>query len=225
MYSKPKSDGLGGFCGDSATLRLGIVKRFSYKRFDNFFILMFLMMMKSNVHTIGIGMLSFTLVLQRSNETHKNISRPYSRIRSSLNRNVMFSFKCFKVLAVIVLTMWLLNLLLLCGDIHINLGPDSVTDNTSSSSTSSITSFEMLSKHLSIFHLNIQSIFPKIDLIRCEADAYDIFVFSESWLKPEITDEQIYIENFKPPFRNDKTGRIGGGVAIFVRDTITCKRR
>ena len=118
-----------------------------------------------------------------------------------------------------------LNLLLLCGDIQVNPGPDSVTDDTTSSSTSSITSFEMLSKHLSIFHLNIQSIFPKIDLIRCEANAYDILVFSESWLKPEITDEQIYIENFKPPFRNDRSGRIGGGVVIFVRDTITCKRQ
>ena len=152
-----------------------------------------MVMMKSNVHTIGIGMLSFTLALQRSNETYKNISRPYSRIRSSLNRNVMFSFKCFKVLTVIVLTTWLLNLLLLCGDIHVNPGPDSVTDDTTSSSNSSITSLEMFSKHLGIFDLNIQSIFPKIDLIRCEADAYDILVFPESWLKPEITDEQIYI--------------------------------
>ena len=62
-------------------------------------------------------------------------------------------------------------------------------------------------------------------MIRCEADAYDILVFSESWLWPEITDEQIYIENFKPLFRNDRNGRIGAGVAIFVRDTITCKRR
>ncbi|MCG7868140.1 MAG: endonuclease/exonuclease/phosphatase family protein [Candidatus Thiodiazotropha taylori] len=225
MYSKPKSDGLGGFCGVSATLRLGMVKRFSYKRFHYFLLLMFLMMMKSNVHTTDIGMLSFILALQRSNETYKNISRPYSRIRSSLNRNIMFSFKCFKVLTVLVLTMWLLNLLLLCGDIHVNPGPDSVNDDTTSSSTNSITSFEMLSSHLSIFHLNIQSILPKIDLIRCEADAYDILVFSESWLKPEITDGQINIENFKPPFRNDRSGRIGGGVAIFVRDTITCKRR
>ena len=155
MYSKPKADGLGGYCGVSAILRLGIVKRFSYKRFHYFLLLVFLMMMKSNDHTIGIGMLSFTLALQRSNETYKNISRPYSRIRSSLNRNVMFSFKCFEVLTVIVLTMWLLNLLLLCGDIHVNPGPDSVNDDTTSSSTSSITSFEMLSKHLSVFHLNI----------------------------------------------------------------------
>ena len=90
------------------------------------------MMMKSNVHIIGIGMLSFTLALQRNSEAHKNISRPYSRVRSSLNKNVMFSFKCFKVLTVIVLKMWLLNLLLLCGDIHVNLGPDSVTDDTTS---------------------------------------------------------------------------------------------
>ena len=77
-------------------------------------------MMKCNVHTIGIRMLSFTLALQRSNGTYKNISHPYSRIRSSLNRNVMFSFKCFKALTIIVPTMWFLNLLLLCGDIHVS---------------------------------------------------------------------------------------------------------
>ncbi|MCG8044650.1 MAG: hypothetical protein N0E48_03020, partial [Candidatus Thiodiazotropha endolucinida] len=74
-------------------------------------------------------------------------------------------------------------------------------------------------------HLNIQSIIPKIDIIRCEAQSYSILVFSESWLKPEIKDDSILIENFQPPFRTDRLDRPGGGVVIYVRDSLSCKRR
>ena len=114
--------------------------------------------------------------------------------------------------------------MLLSGDIEINPGPDSVEGSFSSCNTLSATSFEILSNHLSIFHLNIQSIVPKIDIIRSEADAYDVLVFSESWLKPNITDDTIQIENFKTPFKKDRFDRIGGGVALFGRDIIPCKR-
>ena len=93
---------------------------------------------------------------------------------------------------------WRFIFLLLCGDIDVNpgLGPDSVEDSISSCETLSATSFETLSNQLCIIPLNIQSIAPKIDIhvIRREADAYDIPVFSESWLKPNITDETIKIE-------------------------------
>ena len=41
-------------------------------------------------------------------------------------------------------------------------------------------SLGMLSNHLSIFHLNVQSLLPKIDLLRGEAEAYDNLVFSET---------------------------------------------
>ena len=83
----------------------------------------------------------------------------------------------------------------------------------------------MLSNHLSIFHLNVQSLLPKIDLLRGEAEAYDILVFSEMWLKPVIGNDTILIENFLPPFRKDRSDRIGGGVAIYVRETLACKQR
>ena len=36
---------------------------------------------------------------------------------------------------------------------------------------------------------------------------------------------QFIFENFKPHFRKDRVDRIGGGVALYVRDTIPCKRR
>ena len=106
-----------------------------------------------------------------------------------------------------------------------NPGPYSVEGCADSSSDSSISSMEMLSDHLSIFHLNIQSIVPKLDLIKCEADAYDVLVFSESWFKPEVRDENISIKIFLPPFRTDRCDRLGGGVIIYVRDTSLCKRR
>ena len=74
-------------------------------------------------------------------------------------------------------------------------------------------------------HLNIQSILPKLDLIKCESPAYDVLVFSESWLKPVTANDKLLIEAFHPPFRADRIGRPGGGVIIYVRQSLTCKRQ
>ena len=87
-------------------------------------------------------------------------------------------------------SLWLLCLLLRSGDIQPNPGPVSVT--SIDSSISSVDLIEDLSNHLSIL--------PKIDLIKCESHAYDILVFSEGWLKPDIKDDRIVIENFMPPY-------------------------
>ena len=72
--------------------------------------------------------------------------------------------------------------------------------------------------------MNIQSILPKLDLIKCESLAYDVLVFTESWLKPEIKNADLLINNFLPPFRIKRCNRPGGGVVIYVGDTLTCKR-
>ena len=69
--------------------------------------------------------------------------------------------------------LWLFNLLTLSGDIHPNPGPDSVN-------LTSEPLFDDLSNHLSILHVNIQNLYPKMDLYKCEAQSYDILVFSES---------------------------------------------
>ena len=116
-------------------------------------------------------------------------------------------------------------LILLSGDVEVNPGPDSVESSTDSSDILSSASLNSLSNHLSILHLNIQSLLPKIDLIRGEAIAHDILIFTESWLKPTINDDSIHIENFLPPFRTDRWERPGGGVIAYVRDTLSCKRR
>ena len=72
---------------------------------------------------------------------------------------------------------------------------------------------------------NYLSLVPTIDIVRSEADADDILVFSESWLNPNTSNDTIHIEIFIPPFRTDRVDRIGGGVVMYVRNCITCKPR
>jgi len=74
-------------------------------------------------------------------------------------------------------------------------------------------------------HLNIQSLLPKIDLLSVEAQPYDVLVFTETWLNQSITDAELRIPNFKLPFRCDRKDRIGGGVAIYVRESIPATTR
>ena len=73
--------------------------------------------------------------------------------------------------------------------------------------------------------MDIQSIAAKMDLIRGEADAYDVLIISECWLKPTVPNDTIHIENYLVPFRTDRPDRPGGGVVAYVRETIPCKRR
>ena len=105
-----------------------------------------------------------------------------------------------------------------------NPGPDSV-ENISLSSSSSAASLATLQNLFSIMHLNIQSLTPKIDLVRSESTAYDVMIFTESWLNPSVSNETIATENFPDPIRYDRTDRIGGGVAMYIRDNIFFKRR
>ena len=52
-----------------------------------------------------------------------------------------------------------------------------------------------------------------------------LLIFSESWLKSNITDVEIAIQNFLPLFRTDRRDRPGGGVVIYAHDTLLYKRR
>ena len=61
--------------------------------------------------------------------------------------------------------------------------------------------------------------------MRGEATSYDILIFSESWLKLSVNYHEIRIENFMPSFRTDRNDRPGGGVIVYVRDTLSCKWR
>ena len=75
-------------------------------------------------------------------------------------------------------------------------------------------------------HLNIQSFRPKLDILEVEAQPYDVLVFSETWLSPVVDSDSLLIPNFSPPpFRCDRIDRIGGGVAVYFKDTLACSLR
>lgn len=225
MPHKVKTDGLGGFSGISNTLKLGAVKQLRALHLYTVLVPVLLTLLL-DAQAYNIISLSMILSLQRANETYKFINQAHHCCKTvplHLN-NIAFTRAGILFLCLANLLLWALNLLLACGDVHPNPGPNSV-NSLDESSFSSSTTTGLLSNHLSIFHLNVQSILPKIDLVRSEADAYDIAVFSESWLKPSIPDEEVLLENFLPPFRTDRFDRPGGGVIMFVRNTIFCKRR
>ena len=171
------------------------------------------------------NLLHFGLILafQRSNEMYKTIRTNHPRTYNvaPYSKNTYFTHLLISFIFAIDLVLWTSTLILLSGDVEVNPCPDSVDSNTNSNHNISTSSLEMLSNHQFI----IQSIIPKMDIIRSEADAYDVPLFTESWLKPDISDTTVYIENFSQPFRNDRRNRLGGGVLAYVRESITYKRR
>ena len=221
---KTKSDGLGGFRGVSQTLKLGAEKRLRHRNFHFIFILL-LVTQVYDPNAYGNSCLSIIISLQYNNEAFKNIHlRNNCKKITSPNCNIQFTLICIRILFNACFLLWIFLLMMLHGDIHPNPGPDSVSSENPNG-ISSITPQDILSNHLSIFHYNVQSLLPKLDLIRAESESYDIAVFSETWLKPNTTDAEIALQNFLPPFRTDRRDRPGGGVAIYIRDTLLCKRR
>ena len=69
-------------------------------------------------------------------------------------------------------------------------------------------------------NLKIQSLKPKLDILTVDTQSFDVLVFTETWLSSNVSDEDVDIPKIKKPFRFDRNDRIGGGVAIYVRDTL-----
>ena len=218
-----KSDGLGGFFGVTHSIKLGTRKHLSYYKTNIllFFILLSGITQPDSSITTQVSLI---LALQRSDEAYKNI-KPHTFRKFTITSSILRTSDILICLFVAKLLSWVYYLLLLSGDVEENPGPNPVDYLNDSSGASSTILSESLSCHLSIFHMNIQSIVPKIDLIRGEAEAYDVLIFSESWLKPTVLNDTICIENYLGPFRTDRPDRPGGGVVAYVRETIPCKRR
>ena len=113
--------------------------------------------------------------------------------------------------------------ILTSGDVHPNPGMDSGASDTFTSSTTSYC--ELLKSGISVMHLNIQSLRPKLDILQVETQPYDIVVLTETWLNPSVSNADLFIRNFQCPFRCDRKGRNGGGVSIYVRDGIYAEQK
>ena len=138
-------------------------------------------------------------------------------------KNSRFVRSVTALFTTVLTLLWVSCLLLCCGDFEPNPGPISSSLSSSLSSLSSVSLLPYHS-HLSICHLNIQSLLPKIDVLQYEIQPFDIFVFTETWLNNEINSHNLKITNYSEPYRHDRTDR-AGGVAIYVKDNLACKRR
>ena len=98
-------------------------------------------------------------------------------------------------------------LLLLCGDIHPNPGPQN-------------------SDNISIVHNNIGSLQNKVPFIEAELTRFDIITLSETWLYEGFPNEKLLITGYHPPLRLDRENQSAhGGVAIYVRENMYYKHR
>jgi hypothetical protein len=50
----------------------------------------------------------------------------------------------------------------------------------------------------------------------------DVILISESWLKPNIPDQVIFLPGYKI-IRNDRLGKVGGGVAMYIKSNLKFK--
>ena len=125
---------------------------------------------------------------------------------------------------------WLAVLLLCSGDVHPNPGPLSTSSASSISSSSSSLSNTLLdalklNHHLSFVHYNVQSMASKLDILQTELFDFDVLAFTETWLHPGITTDDLLIESFNNPERKDRVNDRHGGVILYVKEAIHYYRR
>ena len=65
----------------------------------------------------------------------------------------------------------------------------------------------------------------KIDILEPELSTFDLVSLSETWLNDSISTEDLLFNDFKAPFRRDRVGDSHGGIIVYVKNDIPCKRR
>ena len=71
-----------------------------------------------------------------------------------------------------------------------------------------------------ILTINARTLLPKVDELRglCTYRRYMAIVVTETWLSPEVLDNELAVDEYNP-VRRDKN-RHGGGVAIFIHNSL-----
>ena len=79
------------------------------------------------------------------------------------------------------------------------------------------------SKQIHIIYYNACSLLPKLDELQvvCEATRPDVICIVETWLDISVIDNEIVLSGYQL-FRLDRN-RHGGGVAVYVHDSLLCK--
>ena len=98
-------------------------------------------------------------------------------------------------------------LIRLSGDVETNPGPFNFEVK------------ECRTRGLTVCHLDIRSLLPKIDSVRLfiSKNPFDVIAILETWLKPSTTNAEIDIPYYSIT-RNDCSHKTGGGTAFYVRN-------
>ena len=80
-------------------------------------------------------------------------------------------------------------------------------------------------KGISIAHLNVRSLLPKIDQVKCIIDAIklDVFCINESWLDDSIGEYEYEINGYQ--IFSKHRNRHGGGIVVYIKDSLIVMRR
>jgi hypothetical protein len=102
-------------------------------------------------------------------------------------------------------------LLLRCGDVERNPGPDPAARKKKNKEAP-----------LTVIHLNTRSLIRHFDDVACllSSERPHILALSETWLDCSVSDEQIHLPGYNV-FRSDRS-RNGGGVALYCIDVLPC---
>ena len=116
--------------------------------------------------------------------------------------------------------------------IFCNLGPTTIVQGEENSTRIDIKQLSGLAESLKVrglkfIHQNIRSLRGKLDelnIMLAYCPNLHVLAFTETWLNSNIFDAEISFPRFKI-FRNDRVNRVGGGIAVYVRDSLSVIRR
>ena len=74
-------------------------------------------------------------------------------------------------------------------------------------------------------HYNVQSLLNKLDIIEPELSNFDLVSLTETWLNERVLTQDLAFNNYRLPFRRDRVGDSHGGIVVYVKENIPCKRR
>ena len=143
------------------------------------------------------------------------------RARIGLHYHRLFRVKGLGKFNNFELLTFLATLLYHAGDVEKYLGPPIST----SYDTNQSFLFPPLQGNFSLVHYNVQIILHKTDILEPELAKFDIISLTETWLNDSVSDDDIMFDQFQVPFRRDRVGDSHGGILVYVRNEIPCKRR
>ena len=138
--------------------------------------------------------------------------------------NVRFMTITLQCAASLFVCYLILMILLISGDVHPNPGPTLSNASSPNSSLSSTPAIDT-SKYFSFIHYNVQSILPKLDILLTEFKDFDILAFSETWLSPAVSSDDVLLDSFHVPERKDRLNDNHGGVILYVKNKYFYRRR